>query len=164
MKLNKTVETILNKQINAEFWSANLYLSMSAWFEKQGLSGMAGWMRAQYHEENSHALKLYDYVIERGGEVKLAAIDAVQTEWKSVLDVFEDTLKHECKVTEMINNCYEVALSEKDHATAIMLHWFIEEQVEEESNVQTILDKIALVGEKSKSLYLLDKELGARQA
>ena len=109
MKFNKKVEEILNKQVNAEFWSAFMYLSMSAWFENQGLKGMANWMRVQYLEETSHAMKIHDFIISRGGEAKLAAIDAVPTDWKNITEVFEETYKHECKVTEMIHNCYNVA-------------------------------------------------------
>ena len=162
MKFNRKVEDILNKQVNAEFWSAFMYLSMSAWFENQGLKGMANWMRVQYLEETSHAMKIYDFIISRGGEAKLAAIDAVPTEWKSITEVFEETYKHECLVTEMIHNCYNVAAAEKDHASTNMLQWFIDEQVEEEQNVIEILDQLKLIGDKGQGIYMLNKELASR--
>jgi ferritin len=162
MKLNKEVEVVLNNQINLEFWSAFLYLSMSAWFEQQGLKGFANWMRVQYQEENTHALKLYDYVLNRTGKVNLKPISAVETEWKSIMEVAKETYKHELKVTESINQCYEIALAEKDHATTNMLQWFIDEQTEEESNVLAIIDQLNLIGENGQAIYLLDKELSAR--
>lgn len=162
MKFNKKVEEILNKQVNAEFWSAFMYLSMSAWFENQGLKGMANWMRVQYLEETSHAMKIHDFIISRGGEAKLAAIDAVPTDWKNITEVFEETYKHECKVTEMIHNCYNVAAAEKDHATTNMLQWFIDEQIEEEQNVIEILDQLKLIGDKGQGVFMLNKELSTR--
>ena len=162
MKLSKKVEGVLNKQINAEFWSAYLYLSMSAYFQSVAMNGFAHWMRIQFEEEKAHALKIYDYVFSRGGEVKLDAIENVPTHWNSVSEVIKATYEHECKVTAMIYNCYEVANSEKDYATSSMLQWFIDEQVEEEKNVQEILDKLALVGESKHTLYLLDKEMKKR--
>jgi ferritin len=162
MKLNREVETVLNKQINAEFWSAFLYLSMSAWFENQGLKGFANWMRIQYQEENTHALKIHDFVLNRAGKVSLKPIAAVETEWKGTLDILKVAYEHELKVTEMIGNCYEVALAEKDHATASMLQWFIDEQTEEESNILAIIDQMNLIGENGQAIYLLDKELSTR--
>ncbi len=162
MKINKNVEEILNKQITAELWSAYLYLSMSAWCETKGLKGFANWMRIQFQEETTHALKIYDYVLSRSGEIKLAPITEVENSWNNLLHVFEETYKHECLVTDMIAKCYEVAVSEKDHATASMLQWFINEQTEEESNVLEIIDQLKLVGEKGEGIYLLDKELATR--
>ena len=162
MKFNKKVEEILNKQVNAEFWSAFMYLSMSAWFENQGLKGIANWMKVQYLEETSHAMKIYDFIISRGGKAQLAALDAVPTEWKGITEIFEETYKHECKVTEMIHNCYNVASAEKDHATTNMLQWFIDEQVEEEQNVLEILDQLKLIGDKGQGIFMLNKELAGR--
>ena len=162
MRFNKKVEEILNKQINAEFWSAYLYLSMSAYFQSKSLPGFANWMRVQYQEEMSHALKIFDYINSRGGSVQLEPIAKVQTEWKNVVDAFKDTYKHECEVTDMIHNCYEVAVKEKDHATANMLQWFIDEQVEEEENAQAILDQLELIGESGHGIFYLDKEMAAR--
>lgn len=162
MKLNEKVEVILNKQINAEFWSAYLYLSMSSWFETKGLKGFANWMRVQFQEENTHALKLFDFVLKRAGEVKLEPIATVPTTWKNITEIFDETYKHECKVTELIYNCYNVAESEKDHATTSMLKWYIDEQSEEESNAVDILDQLHLIGENGQAIYLLDQQLATR--
>ncbi|MDD3300852.1 MAG: ferritin [Bacteroidales bacterium] len=162
MRFKKSVQDILNKQVNAEFWSAYLYLSMSAYLAGKGLNGLANWMRVQYQEEVSHAMKIFDYVIARGGEMKLEPIERVETEWAGVKEIFESTYEHECKVTDMIHNCYEVALKERDHATANMLQWFIDEQAEEEESALEILDKLKLVGDNSAAMYMLDQELGAR--
>lgn len=162
MRFKKSVEEILNKQINAEFWSAYLYLSMSSYLAQKGLTGFANWMRVQYQEEVSHALKIFDYVIARGGNVKLEPIAAVETDWKGIKEIFDSTYEHECKVTDMIHNCYEVALKERDHATANMLQWFIDEQAEEEESALEIIDKLKMVGDNGAALYMMDKELGAR--
>lgn len=162
MKLNQKVEEVLNKQINAEFWSAYLYLSMSAYFQHRGLKGFANWMRVQYQEELSHANKLFDYINERGGRVALEAIVDVDTDWDDLLDVFTNTYDHECKVTEMINNCIDVAVEVKDHATTTMLQWFVNEQVEEEATALEIIEQIRLVGESGQAIFLLDKEFAGR--
>jgi ferritin len=163
MKINKKVEEVLNKQVNAEFWSAYLYLSMAAWSESRGYKGFASWMRVQFHEETSHALKIYDYLLNRAGEVKLQPIAGVKTSWDSLLNMFEETYEHECKVTELINDCYEVAMSEKDYATTSMLKWFIDEQTEEESNALEVIDKLKLISEKSGGIFYIDKKLGSRK-
>lgn len=162
MRFKKSVEEILNKQINAEFWSAYLYLSMSSYLAQKGLTGFANWMRVQYQEEVSHALKIFDYVIARGGNVRLEPIAAVETDWKGIKEIFDSTYEHECKVTDMIHNCYETALKERDHATANMLQWFIDEQAEEEESALEIIDKLKMVGDNGAALYMMDKELGAR--
>jgi len=162
MRFNKEVELVLNKQINAEFWSAYMYLSMSAYFQAKGLKGFANWMRVQYQEEITHAVKFFDYILARGGKVELEAIASVPTQWNNITDTFKDTYNHECKVTDMISNCYETAMNEKDHATSTMLQWFINEQAEEEQNAQTILDQLNLIGENGQAIYLLDKELATR--
>lgn len=162
MKINKNVEEVLSKQVNAEFWSANMYLSMSSWFMEKGLKGFANWMRVQYQEENAHALKIFDFILERQGSVKLMAIDAVPTDWKSILEVMEETYKHECKVTAMIYNCIDVAEKEKDRATVSMLQWYVDEQIEEEANVDELISQLKLIGEDGQGLYHLDKELATR--
>ncbi|HLO60680.1 MAG TPA: ferritin [Bacteroidales bacterium] len=164
MKINKKVEEVLNKQVNAEFWSAYLYLSMAAWCENKGFKGFANWMRVQFHEETTHALKIYNFILERAGEVKLQPIAAVETSWDSLLNIMEDTYEHECKVTALIHGCYEVAMAEKDYATSTMLQWFIDEQVEEESNALEIIDVLKITGEKSGGVFYLDKKLGSRKA
>ncbi len=162
MRFDKDVQEILNKQVNAEFWSAYLYLSMSSYFAQKGLNGFANWMRVQYQEEISHALKIFDYIISRGGEARLEPIAAVETEWESIRAVFESTYQHECKVTDMIHNCYEVALKVRDHATANMLQWFIDEQAEEEESALAILDQLKLAGESGAALFMIDKDLASR--
>lgn len=162
MALNKKVEKVLNEQINAEFWSAYFYLSMSSYLEREGLSGFANWLKIQYHEENQHAMKLYDYVIERDGCVTLAPIAKVQHDWKGVVDLFEDVYKHEQAVTKMINECMTVALEEKDHATVSMLQWFVDEQVEEESNCRDIIDKLNIIGGDGQGLYMMNEEFRNR--
>ena len=160
--LNQRLENELNKQINAEFWSAYLYLSMSAFFESKNLAGFANWMKIQYQEENSHALKLFDYVNERGGKVVLQPIATVDSEWKDVIDIFETTFKHEQHVTFLINNLVNIAIEEKDHATTNMLQWFVSEQVEEEASVSDILDQLKLIEGKGAGLFMLDRELKQR--
>ena len=130
--LNKKVEEALNAQINAEFWSAYLYLSMSAYFEAEGKSGFANWFKVQFKEEQAHAEIFMNFIQSRGGRVILKAIDEVPTSWESPLDVFKETLKHEQKVTSLINELYSIAEEAKDYATRNTLTWFIDEQVEEE--------------------------------
>jgi ferritin len=160
--LNPRIEEALNRQINAELYSSYLYLSMSAYCDSQNLAGMANWMRIQAQEENTHAMKFFDFVNERDGRVLLTQIDAPKTEWTSPLDVFEETLAHEQKVTGLINGLVDLALEEKDHASNTFLQWFVTEQVEEEATAKTILDKLRLIGENPVALYMLDGELGQR--
>ncbi|WP_288318247.1 ferritin [Xylanibacter caecicola] len=160
--LNKKIEEAINAQINAEMWSAYLYLSMAAHCHAIGQPGMAKWFEVQFKEEQDHAKILFNYVISRNGNVTLKAIDAVPTEWNSILDVFESTLAHEQKVTAMINNLFALTTQENDYATQSMLKWFIDEQVEEEENAQTIIDNIKMIKDNGYGIYMLDKELGAR--
>jgi ferritin len=156
------MEDELNKQINAEYWSAYFYLSMSAYCAGVGLAGAANWMRVQYREEIAHALKFFDYVIERGGKVELKPISEVPNEWNGIIDVFEETLKHEQIVTSLINNLMDVAIEEKDHAAKSFLQWYVDEQVEEEANVKTIIDQLQMVDGKGNGLFMIDKDLGLR--
>ena len=128
--LSKRMEDALNEQINAEIWSAYLYLSMSAYFEADNLPGFANWMKIQWQEELSHATKFFDYVTERGGRVILKPIAAVKTDWTDSTEVFAETLEHEKHVSALINNLVNIAVEEKDHATNNMLQWFVAEQVE----------------------------------
>ena len=160
--LTKKMEDELNGQINAEYWSADFYLSMSAYLGNEGLAGAASWFRVQYQEEISHALKFFDYIIERGGKVNLLPIPEVQSEWNGIIDIFEETLKHEQEVTSLINNLMDVAIDEKDHAAKSFLQWYVDEQVEEESGVQTILDQLRMVEGKGNGLFMIDKDLGQR--
>jgi len=135
---------------------------MAAYFESTGLPGFATWMRAQSQEELEHALKFFDYVNERGGRVELEAIEKPTVAWESPLAVFEATYEHEQMVTALINNLYKVALEENDYASQVMLHWFIDEQVEEEASVSQIVDSLERVGDKGQGLLMLDRALGAR--
>ncbi|AEH07564.1 ferritin [Methanothermococcus okinawensis] len=152
----------LNEQINKEFFSAYLYLSMSAYAESIGLKGFAQWLKVQYQEELDHAMKFYNYVIERGGKIELEAIDKPKNEWSSILEVFEDGYKHEQFISESINNIMDLAVSEKDYATINMLQWFIDEQVEEESSFLEIVDKLKLLDGDRRGLFMIDKDLGQR--
>ncbi len=160
--INQEIEKKLNTQINLEFWSSQLYLSMSAYFSAKGLPGFAHWMFIQYQEEVTHALKFFNYLIERGGKVILTPIAAVNTEWAATLDVFMETQAHEKEVTERIYQLADTAIANRDHATQSMLRWFIDEQVEEEANVQAIIDTLNLVQDNGYAIYGLDKELATR--
>jgi ferritin len=160
--LSKKMESALNKQINAEIYSAYLYLSMAAWSDAQGLDGFANWFKIQYQEEFAHAMKIYEYVYERGGAVTMMPIDGPPTSWKSPLDLFDATCKHEAKVTGLINKLVDLARKESDYATENMLQWFVAEQVEEEDTAGKIRSRIELVGSKGQGLYMIDRELDAR--
>jgi len=160
--LNKNVEQAINAQINAEFWSAYLYLSMSLHFANKGYNGIANWFQIQFKEEQDHATIFMNYINSRDGKVLLAPIEGVDTEWASPIDAFKATLAHEQKVTALINNIYAIAVEEKDYATRDRLAWFVSEQVEEEDNCRTLIDKFKLVGDNGMGLYMLDQELAAR--
>lgn len=160
--LSKKIEEALNAQINAEMWSAYFYLSMSAWCASAGKPGMANWFEVQFREEQDHARILFNYVLQRGGRVVLQQIDAVPTEWESEIDVFEKTLEHEQKVTNLINNLFALTTAENDYATQSMLKWFIDEQVEEEDNVRNIIDNLRMLNGNGYGLFMLDKELAGR--
>lgn len=160
--LSEKMQNALNAQINAELWSAYLYLSMSMDASAKGLKGVANWFAIQFKEEQDHAQILINYVNARGGRVLLAAIDAVQTEWSSPLAMYENTLEHEQKVTSLINDLYNLAIEEKDHATRSMLTWFVDEQVEEEENARDLIDQLRMVADDKLGLYMVDKELAAR--
>ena len=162
MALNKNVEAILNNQINKEFWSAYFYLSMSNYLNANGMSGFANWMKVQFEEETSHAMKMMDFVNERGGRVILEPISEVPSEWEGVLNIYEETLRHEETVTGLINECVNVAIEEKDHATVNFLQWFVDEQVEEEAGVSEIIDQLKMIGCQGNGLYMIDKEFKSR--
>ncbi len=161
--LKEKVLNAINEQINAEQYSALLYLSMSAWFQDKGLPGFANWMYIQYQEELTHANKFFNYVHERGGKVSLKAIEQMPTEWAGVIEIFEATLEHEQKVTALIDNLVDVAISEKDHATQSFLKWFVDEQVEEEANVTEILDTLKLIDGQGNGIFMLDREMRTRK-
>ncbi len=160
--IKKKMENELNKQLNAELYSSYLYLSMSAYFESINLKGFANWMRVQAQEELVHAMKFYDYLNERGGRAVLMAIDAPPAKWQSPIAVFEHVYEHEQKVTGLIHDLVNLALSESDHATNNFLQWFVAEQVEEESSADEIVQKLKLIGDARGGVFMLDRELGQR--
>ncbi len=160
--LNPKVQDAINEQINAELYSAYLYLSMAQYFEAEGLAGFANWFKIQFQEEQAHATIFMNYVNQRGGRVMLKAIDAVPTTWDSPMEVFRATLEHEQKVTALINSLYTLAMQEEDYATRDRLNWFVGEQVEEEDNCHALIDKLRLIGDNGMGLYMLNTELAAR--
>jgi ferritin len=160
--MNKRITEAINNQINAELWSAYLYLSMSLDCASKGLPGAANWFDIQFQEEQAHAMKFKNYLIARGENVKLLPITEVRTEWPNLLEIFKDTLEHEQEVTELINTIYKIATEENDVATQSMLKWFIDEQVEEEEHAKGMIDTLKLIGENGYGLYMLDKELATR--
>jgi ferritin len=163
MILSKKLENALNKQINAELWSAYLYLSMTAYFESINLGGFANWMRVQAEEEVEHAMKFYKHINDRRGRVTLSAIAAIPTTWKSPLHAFEEAFKHEQKVTAMIENLANIAAADKDYAASTMLNWFHDEQIEEEQQTDVIVQKLKMIEKSSGGLFMLDRELGKRK-
>jgi ferritin len=161
--ISKTLQDALNEQINFELSSAYLYLSMSAHFEAQNLSGCANWMRVQYQEETGHAMKFYKYVFDRSGVVTLKAIPQPATKFKTPLEIFQQVLGHEQKVTAAINKLFEMAVKEKDYAAQSFLLWFVNEQVEEEKNATDIINMLEMIGDSPVSLIMADRQLGARK-
>src|SRR5215211_2612618 len=143
--IGKSMQEAMNEQINKEFFSSYLYLSMAAFFEDKNLMGFAHWMRLQADEEREHAMKFYNFILDAGGRVLLKTIDAPATEWKSNLEVAEQVAEHEAMVTASINSLYELAHQEKDYPAQTMLQWFISEQVEEEKNAADLVAKLRLI-------------------
>jgi ferritin len=162
MVLSKKLEEAINAQIQAELYSAYMYLSMSAYCESINLSGFAHWFRAQTQEEQEHAMKFYKYVHERGGRVVLEAIQQPPVDYESILDLAEKIYAHEQHVTSLIYALYELAVAEKDHATASFLQWYIDEQVEEEDNTRTMVDQLQMVGDSVNGLIMLDRYMASR--
>ncbi|MGL4669447.1 MAG: ferritin [Methanobacteriaceae archaeon] len=160
--LNSNMERALNAQVNAELYSSYLYLAMAAYFEDSDLSGFANWMKIQAQEELSHGMKIYEFIISRGGRVELDLIEKPQVAWESPIHAFENVYSHEQKVTGLINNLVDLAIVEKDHATNNFLQWFVAEQVEEEETASGILNKVKLAIESPSGLYLLDNDLASR--
>ena len=160
--LSKTVQDAMNEQIKNEFYSAYQYLAMAAYCESANLSGFAQWMRAQSQEEMEHAMKFYDFILDRGGRVVLQAMDQPVVDFGSPLEVFEQALEQEREVTAMINDLYGLAVRENDYASQVFLQWFVTEQVEEEKNAGDVVETLKMVGEKSEAFFLLDRELGRR--
>lgn len=164
MKLSARIEQAINEQMNLEFASAYVYLGMAAYFESTPYSGFAQWMHVQQSEEQGHAHKFFKYLVERGGQVKLQAIAAPKSDFKSALEVFQASLAHEQKVSAAICGLYELATAEKDYATLSFLKWFLDEQVEEEKNVGDLVLKLEMVGENRNGLFQLDHHAGKRAA
>jgi len=160
--INKKMEQAINNQINAEFYSAYLYLAMAADFDSINLKGFAQWMRTQAMEEMTHGKKFYDFLMNRGGKVVLADIKAPPKSWKTPLVAFQDAYKHEEKVTSLINELVDLSIEIKDYATNAFLQWFVNEQVEEESSLNDIIHSMQLLDKNTAGLYQFDKELGLR--
>ena len=160
--VSSKVQQALNKQLNAEFYSSYLYLSMSAYFESNDLQGFAKWFRLQAQEEYSHAMKIFDYLNHISGKITLSKIEDPKTKWNSFLSVFQDTSGHEKEITKAINDLVDLAISEKDHATANFLQWFVSEQIEEEATAQQNVKKMEMIGDSKSGLYMLNREFGSR--
>jgi len=160
--INKPVQDAMNAQINKEWYSSLLYLSMAAYFENKNLPGFSHWMRLQADEEREHAMKFYEHLIERGGRVLLNAIEAPITDWQSSLEVFKEAQAHEAKVTASINALYELAQKEKDYPAQVLLQWFITEQVEEEKNAAEVVAQLELIEARGTAVLMLDHRLGKR--
>ncbi len=160
--INEKMEKAFNDQINKELYSEYLYLSMKAYFERFNLKGFVNWFDVQVQEEHAHAMGMFDYVHERGGEVELEAIDKPETKWDSPLACFEQVLTHEEFVTSRINALMDIAEEVKDRAALSFLNWYLKEQVEEEASVGGVLATLKLIGDDKKALLMLDKELAAR--
>jgi ferritin len=158
----KAVEAAINDQIAKEFYASHLYLSMAAWFEDQNLPGFGHWMRIQSGEEHGHAMRLFDYLIEAGGRVRLAGVEAPATDFKGPMQIMQESLKHEQKVTASIRKLYELADKDKDYATQLHLQWFITEQLEEEKQASDIIARLKLAGDNPAALLMIDGELGGR--
>jgi ferritin len=160
--ISKTMQDAINDQINKELYSSYLYLSMAAYFENKNLPGFAKWMHVQEGEERGHAMKLYEFLGDRGGRVLLKPIAAPETDWKTSLDLFKQVAEHEAAVTASIHALYALATKENDYASQVMLHWFITEQVEEEKNAAEIVQQLELVEARGTAVLMLDHQLGKR--
>lgn len=160
--IKENIQNAINEQIVREMYSSNLYLSMAAYYASNNLNGFAKWMHIQAEEEMTHALKFFDYLIDRGGRPKIGQIAAPPVEWESPLKAFEAAYQHEQLVTSWIYELVDLAITEKDHATYNLLQWFVNEQVEEEANTSQIVDKLRLIGDNTQSLFWIDMELGNR--
>jgi ferritin len=160
--LGKEIQDAMNEQMKNEFYAAYQYLSMAAYCESENLPGFARWMRTQAQEETQHAMKFYDFILDRNGRVVLQAVEEPVVEFGSPLEVFERALEHEQRVTAMINDLYGLAVRENDYASQTFLQWFVTEQVEEEKNAGDVVETLKMIGDRSEALFLLDRELGRR--
>lgn len=162
--MDDAVQDAINEQIRNELFSGYVYLAMSAHFEERNLTGFARWMRLQAQEELGHAMRLFDYLLDRGGHVALDAIEQPPTEWGTPLGIFEHALEHERSVTGMIDALYDLAREKQDNATQVALQWFITEQVEEEASAEAAVDQLRMAGDNAAALLMLDQRFGARTA
>lgn len=160
--ISKTIQNAINDQIKHELASGYLYLAMAAHFEAANLPGFAAWMRKQSEEEQSHAMKFYAYLHDRGGRVELQAIEQPPKEWKNTMAVFENVLAHEQKVTGLIHKLYALAVKENDYGTQVQLQWFITEQIEEEKNATLIIEQLKMIEDRGTAVLFLDKQLAKR--
>lgn len=160
--INKKMEEAINNQINEELYSSYLYVAMAGYFAKINLNGFSNWMRTQALEERFHATKMFDYLLSRGGNVKLKIIETPPSEWESPLVAFEEVLKHEEHITSKINEIVDLAIKESDHASQIFYQWYVTEQVEEEETAGGIIEQLKLTGNNGGGLFMIDKELAAR--
>ena len=158
--ITERLQKAINDQITAELWSSNLYLQMAYFFKREGWDGFAHWMELQAVEEREHATKMGNFLVDRGGTVKLQMIDVVPEGWGSPLEVFEHTYSHECKVSKMIDGIVALAIAEKDYATENFFRTFVDEQVEEEATASGIVDKLRKVGDTG--VFFIDSQLGKR--
>lgn len=164
MRLSTAMQKSLNDQVRKEFNAAYLYLGMSAWLAERNLDGFAKWMRIQAREEQGHALRILDYLLDRKASVRLETVEQPKRDWKSPLQVFEAAAKHEAAVSAGVQALYEQASREKDYPTQVMLQWFLTEQVEEEKSSTAIVERLRLVGESPPGLLMLDRQMGERTA
>ncbi len=164
MQLSDTIQQAMNDQIQKEFQASYLYLSMSAYFAAENRDGFAKWMRMQALEEGKHAMRIMEYLEDRGGTITLQPIEAPPATWPSPLAVFEEALSHEAMVSAGIHALYGLAGKETDYATEAMLQWFVTEQVEEEKTSRDLVETLRMIGDNASGLYMFDKELGGRGA
>ena len=162
--IDTAVQDAINDQIQAEFQSAYIYLAMSAKFEHMSLNGFAHWLRLQWQEETAHAMKFYEFLLQRDGEVELKELERPAVSFSSPLEAFQQVLEHEQYITSRINNLYDLATEKRDYPLQNLLQWFIDEQVEEEDSARSVIDSLKLIGDAGPNLFLLDRELGSRQA
>jgi len=160
--LSKEMEKQINIQINKELYSGYYYLAMAAFFDAQNLGGFANFFKVQAKEETGHAMKMYEYVVERGGRVVLEAVDKPPVDYKDAEEIFKLAYEHEQLVTSLIYKLVDLAIKENDHATKSFLDWFVKEQVEEEASMDNILQKIKMGGKSGHMLFMLDSRLGER--
>ena len=160
--MNQKVLDALNEQIRHEFYSSHVYLSVAAYADNAGLPGFANWFRVQAAEEHEHALKIYDFILDRGAKVRLHPIDAPPTDFGSPVQIAEKALEHEQRVTGLIHSLYDLAVKEGDQPAQVMLQWFVTEQVEEEKNATLLVDQLRMVGDNRAALLMLDMEMGKR--